>query len=421
ETYSGIRVVKAFGGEGSEAARFDRANLSFFRRIMKAMRVRAMAPPIVEVIGGVLAGAVLWYGGGMAIRGEMTPGQLFSFLVAVGMIFSPLKSLTRVYHTVMEGVAGGESVFELMDAHSAEETNPGGRRMERLAEGIRFSELGFDYGDGPVLEEISFEVPAGSVFALVGASGAGKTTLLDLIPRFYTPSSGRIEFDGIDGGEFDLKSLRSRIGVVGQQVILFNDTVANNIAYGMDGEASSESIAAAARAANAHGFIEGLPEGYDTLLGEDGVRLSGGERQRIAIARAILQDPPILLLDEATSALDAESEQIIQEALDHLMEGRTTIVVAHRLATVRDAAAIAVLDKGRVVEMGSHDELMARGGIYRRLSEMQFTVSEAGPDAGKGAAAGKDTPAGAGASAAAGKDDAAGKKSAPLREPERTS
>jgi subfamily B ATP-binding cassette protein MsbA len=372
ETYVGMRVVKAFGAEAAEEARFARANLSFFRRIMKAMRVRAMTPSIVDGIGGLLAGLVLWYGAGMVIRGEATPGQLSSFLVAVGMIYSPLKSLSRVYHTLMEGVAGGQSVFELMDRHAPEEVHPGGRKLEGLSEGIRFSGVGFGYGAGAVLEDLSFEVPAGSVFALVGASGAGKTTLLDLIPRFYEPTSGRIEFDGVDGAEFDLRSLRSRIGVVGQQVILFDDTVAGNIAYGAGGEASSEDIETAARAANAHAFIEALPDGYGTQLGEDGVRLSGGERQRIAIARAILQDPPILLLDEATSALDPESERTIQEALDRLMRGRTTIVVAHRLATVRGADEIAVLDGGRMAERGTHAELMAAGGLYSRFSAMQL-------------------------------------------------
>ncbi len=375
ETYSGIRVVKAFGGEEAEQARFDRANLSFFRRIMKAMRIRAMTPPIVEGFGGVLAGVVLWVGAGMIFRGETTPGQLSSFLVAFGMIYGPLKSLSRVYHTVMEGVAGGQAVFELMDAHAPEEVNSGGREMSPLSSGIRFSNLSFSYGDAVVLDGLDFEVPVGSVFALVGLSGAGKSTLLDLIPRFYTPTKGRIEFDGVDGAEFDLKSLRARIGVVGQQVILFDDTVAGNIAYGMNGTASREVIENAARAANAHEFIEALPDGYNTMLGEDGVRLSGGERQRIAIARSILQDPPILLLDEATSALDAESEKTIQEALDHLMKGRTTIVVAHRLATVRGASEIAVLDNGRIVEQGGHESLMASGGLYCRLCEMQFSAN----------------------------------------------
>jgi subfamily B ATP-binding cassette protein MsbA len=375
ETYTGIRVVKAFGGEEAEQARFDRANLLFFRRIMKAMRIRAMTPPLVEGFGGVLAGVVLWAGAGMISRGEATPGELSSFLIAFGMIYGPLKSLSRVYHTVMEGVAGGQAVFELIDAYAPEENNSGGLKMSSLSSGIRFSNLSFSYGDAVVLDSLDFEVPTGSVFALVGLSGAGKSTLLDLIPRFYTPTKGRIEFDDVDGAKFDLKSLRTKIGVVGQQVMLFDDTVAGNIAYGMDGTASREVIKNAARTANAHEFIEALPDGYDTMLGEDGVRLSGGERQRIAIARSILQDPPILLLDEATSALDAESERIIQEALDRLMKGRTTIVVAHRLATVRSANEIAVLDNGRIVQRGGHESLMASGGLYQRLCEMQFAVT----------------------------------------------
>ncbi len=376
EIYAGMRVVKAFGAENYEARRFDRTNLSYFRTVMGAMRVRALAPPLVEGIGGVLAGVVLWFGALMVMRGEVTPGQLSSFLVAVGMVYSPLKSLTRVYHNLMEGMAGGQAVFELMDAYRSEEMNPGGRKMGRLSRGIRFRNVHFAYEEEPVLRDISLEIRAGSVLAVVGMSGAGKTTLLDLIPRFYAPQSGQITYDGVEGDAFDLGSLRAQIAVVGQHVILFNDTVAKNIAYGAEGPVDREAIVEAAKAANAHRFISALPHGYDTVLGEEGIRLSGGERQRIAIARAILRDPSILLLDEATSALDSESEQVIQEALDRLMKDRTTIVVAHRLSTIHAADIVAVLDRGRLVDRGTHEELMERGGLYRRLWEMQFAGGE---------------------------------------------
>ena len=372
ETYAGMRVVKAFGAEGFEGARFARSNLSFFRQIMGAMRVRALAPSLVEGIGGALAGGILWFGALMVMRGEVTAGELSSFLVAVGMVYSPLKSLTRVYHNLMEGIAGSQAVFELMDAHAPEAMNPGGRPMGRLSRGIRLEGGCFAYEDAPVLRDITLDIPAGKVLAVVGLSGAGKTTLLDLIPRFYIPAAGRITYDGVEGGEFDLRSLRSQIAVVGQHINLFNDTVANNIAYAAEGPVDRGAVEAAARAANAHGFISALPNGYDTVLGEEGVRLSGGERQRIAIARAILRDPSILLLDEATSSLDSESEKIIQEALDRLMKSRTTVVVAHRLSTVRAADAIAVLDDGQLIELGTHHQLMERGGLYRKLYEMQF-------------------------------------------------
>ncbi|MEK6711365.1 MAG: ABC transporter ATP-binding protein, partial [Nitrospinota bacterium] len=277
ETYTGMRVVKAFGAEAFEGARFARANLSFFRQIMGAMRVRALAPSLVEGLGGALAGAVLWFGTLMVVRGEVTAGELSSFLVAVGMVYSPLKSFTRVYHTLMEGVAGSQAVFELMDAHKPEAMNPAGRKMGRLARGIRLEGVSFAYETEPVLRGIHLEIPAGKVLAVVGLSGAGKTTLLDMIPRFYVPRSGRITYDGVDGAELDLRSLRAQIAVVGQHINLFNDTVASNIAYAAEGPVGREAIEAAARAANAHGFIEGLPQGYGTILGEEGVRLSGGE------------------------------------------------------------------------------------------------------------------------------------------------
>ena len=377
EAYAGIRVVKAFGAEEREALRFARAARSFFDTVMRAMRVRALAPPTVEIVGGVLGAAVLWFGARAVIHGGMDPGRLTSFVVALGMAYSPLKSFTRVFHGLMEGIAGGQAVFEMMDEYAHEDKNPDGEVMGRLSRRIRFEDVGFSYSGEATLEDVSLEAPAGGVLAVVGMSGAGKSTLLDLIPRFYLPDRGRILFDGKEAAAYSLDSLRAQMAVVTQRVILFDDTAANNIAYGVERPVGREEVVSAAKAANAHDFIMGLEGGYDAALGEEGVRLSGGERQRIAIARAILRDPSILLLDEATSALDAESEQLIQEALEPLMKGRTTIVVAHRLSTIRNADSIVVLDGGRIVERGTHDELMGRGGLYQRLYEMQFAGEEA--------------------------------------------
>ena len=371
ETYSGIKEVKAYGAEKIEEARFDKSNFSFFVNMKKVLRVRALAPPLVEAIGGVIAAAVLWFGSMMVINGEVTPGEFSSFLVAIGMIYSPLKSLTRVYNNMMEGVAGGQSVFELINNEPPEEVASRTKKMGKLTKGIEIDDVCFEYGSVPVLRNINIKIKCGSLVAFVGLSGAGKTTLLDLIPQFYLPSSGKIFFDGTDASKLDIRSIREQIAVVAQQVFIFNDTVAKNISYGFKQEPDFEEIVTAAKAANADSFIRSMPDGYNTILGEDGVRISGGERQRIAIARAILRNPSILLLDEATSALDSENETLIQEALDRLMKGRTTLVISHRFSAVQHADLIVVLKDGSIVEQGVHNELIALDRHYKKLYEMQ--------------------------------------------------
>jgi subfamily B ATP-binding cassette protein MsbA len=378
EAFSGIRIVKAFNAEEHEIERFRRSNRRFFNLIMKAQRVRALASPLVEILGGVGAGLVIWYGGYQVVHGLKTPGEFTSFLVAIGLIYSPIKGLARVYHTLQEGIAAADEVFGLMDETAHLKPPVGGRPAPRLSQSITFEGVSFQYEDTPVLEDIHVEIRAGEVWGLVGESGAGKTTFLDLLMGFYPPTRGRILWDGIDVRELDPVSIRNQIAVVTQQTILFNESVAANIAYNLPG-VSREQIEAAARAANAHGFISAFPRGYDTAIGEDGVFMSEGERQRLAIARALLRDPPLLLLDEATSALDSESELEIQEALDDLMEGRTTLIVAHRLSTLRRAHRILVLHRGRLVEEGPHDSLMARDGVYRKLYDLQRLVGPLSP------------------------------------------
>ncbi len=371
ESFSGVRVVKGFNAQGFEEERFQKANRRFFSQIMRAMRARALASPAVEVLGGLGAGFVLWYGSWQVLDGRVSAGEFTSFLAAIGMIYSPLRGLTHVYHTIQEGVAATESVFEIMGREEKEELEGGGIPFKPLEEGISLRRVSFSYGSVPVLQDMNLEIKAGSAVAIVGLSGAGKTTLMDLLVRFYKPTQGKIYFDGVEIGELDVKSLREGTGLVSQQVFLFNDTVERNIAYGMK-DVSRERVVAAAKAANANNFIEAFPQGYESIVGEEGVKLSGGERQRIAIARAILKNPSILILDEAMSALDSESEVLIQEALERLMRGRTTIIVAHRLSTIRGADTIAVIDGGQIVETGTHSSLMQRGGLYKKLHDLQF-------------------------------------------------
>ena len=380
ETVAGVRLVKSFGAEDYEERRFIDASNTYARTTMRLAQLGFLAPPITEVIGMLIAVTLLWIGARQVLVAHSLSGaDLITFLIYVLRLLQPLKQLTSVPATAQSSLASAERLFEILDTPSEEAADRGTRAVAGFRDAIELDHVSFAYEDHAVLRDVSLVARPGDVVALVGASGAGKTTLVDLIPRFYEPTSGSIRLDGVDTREITLRSLRSLIGIVSQDTVLFHDTVRNNIAYGAPGKYSDAQIEAAARAANAHAFIAALPEGYDTMLGERGTRLSGGQRQRIAIARALLSDPPILILDEATSALDTESERLVQAAVDRLLEGRTVFVIAHRLSTVRHATQILVLDHGEVVERGTHDELLARGGAYARLYQLQFR-SDAPPD-----------------------------------------
>jgi ATP-binding cassette, subfamily B, bacterial MsbA len=374
EALTGHRIVKAFGTEAHEGEKFRRAGYRFFRTNMKVTAALSSLPPLMEVLGGVgMAGAV-WYGSRQIAMSQMTPGQFASFFAAVFLMYGPLKKLSRVNANLQQAMAAAERIFEMLDTHTEVKELPDARPMAPFRGTIHFRDVSFGYDDGPVkiLRGVSFSVRAGEMVAIVGRSGAGKTTLVNLLPRFYDVSSGSILVDDVDLRQVTLASLRNQIGMVTQDTVLFDDTILHNIAYGSP-SATPREVEAAARAANAHDFVTALPRSYDTMIGERGQRLSGGQRQRIAIARALLKNAPILVLDEATSALDTESERLVQEALAHLMLNRTSFVIAHRLSTIRRADAIIVLERGRVVEMGRHDELLARtGGTYALLYQMQL-------------------------------------------------
>jgi subfamily B ATP-binding cassette protein MsbA len=380
EVVSGVRLVKSFRGEPYEDRRFTDASHRYSSGMVRITRVASLSQPMTEMIGTSVAMLILWIGAREVLSGAgtMDSATLMTFMIMVMRLLPPLKQLSQAPTTAQQSFASAERLFEVLDLPTEDQLDRGAIVAAGLRQGIEFQHVSFAYGDEePVLRDVSFAAGKGEVIALVGASGAGKSTLVDLIPRFYEPSGGAIRLDGIDTREITLASLRGLTGIVSQDTVLFNDTVRNNIAYGAADRFTDAQVEQAARAANAHAFIGELPQGYDTVLGERGTRLSGGQRQRLAIARALLTDPPILILDEATSALDTESERLVQEAIDRLLAGRTVFVIAHRLSTVVHADQILVLDRGEIVERGTHSELLAQRGTYYRLHAAQLRRDEA--------------------------------------------
>jgi ATP-binding cassette, subfamily B, bacterial MsbA len=370
ETITGQRIVKAFSMEEYENQRFGRENEDLFRINMKRYKVRALSHPVMELLGGIAMAAIIWYGGKEVISGNSTPGNFFSFTAALLMLYEPIKRLNKENHNIQQGLAASQRVFEIVDREPEIEEKEHAVEMERVQGVIEFKGVYFKYDEKMILENVDLRISKNEVLAVVGKSGAGKTTLANLVPRFYEVTEGSVEVDGINIKDVTLKSLRKNVALVTQDVILFNDTIRNNIVYG--GVQNEEGIQRAAKMAFAHDFILKQPKGYDTMVGEKGMRLSGGQKQRIAIARALFKDAPILILDEATSALDAQSEMEVQKALENLMKGRTTIIIAHRLSTVMNADRIIVLEGGSITQQGTHADLISSEGPYRDLYEMQF-------------------------------------------------
>ena len=372
ETLSGISIIKAFFQEKKEINRFEKENDKFYQTQQKFIRVDARSSPMMEFIGSLAVAFILWYGGKDVINGVWSSGSFVAFLTAAFSMYNPIKNFSQTNSIIQLALAGSERIFEILDQKSSVLEHDNAVELKGFSTDIRYENVTFRYRpERDVLSNLNINIIKGDVVAVVGPSGSGKTSLINLLLRFYDPQKGRILIDGQDIKDIKFESLRSKIGIVTQEVILFNESVRYNVAYGKN-DASDEEIVAAAKAANAHAFIMRMPHGYDTMIGEKGVRLSGGERQRLSIARAILKNPPILLLDEATSSLDAESERLVQEAIEKLMTNRTVILIAHRLATVKKADRIVVLDKGIVVEEGKHDELLKNEGVYSRLHNLQL-------------------------------------------------
>jgi len=371
ETFAGNKIVKAFGMEQYEKERFFQRTLGLFKLEMKAVVARSLSSPIMEFLGGLGIAFIIWYGGSKVLAGTSTAGTFFSFMAAVLMLYDPVKKLSGLNNAVQQGMAAVDRIFDLMETKSEIEEHKNPVELKRGPHRVSFENVFFKYEDDMILKDINLEVRAGDILALVGMSGGGKTSLVNLLPRFYDVTEGTILIDGVDIRKASISSLRDQMAIVTQDPILFNDSIRNNIAYG-NREASAEEIKKAAEAAYAYNFIQGFPDKFDTNIGELGARLSGGEKQRICIARALLKDAPILILDEATSSLDAESEMLVQKALENLMKGRTTFVIAHRLATIDYADRIIVIVNGRIVEEGKKEELIARQGEFFKLYRMQY-------------------------------------------------
>ncbi len=371
ETISGVRVVKAFGMERFEKMKFGDFNRRYLGEYIKMRKFAELASPTSETLGIMASVIILWYGGRLVISQQLEPANLLMFIGAMLWVVTPIKNLSKLNNVVQEGIVCAQRIFDILDIKTEEELS-GEEEIDAIREGISYEDVGFSYdGETPVLADVDLKIGRGEVVALVGASGAGKSTLADLLPRFYEPGSGRIMIDGRDISCIRISSLRALMGIVTQETILFNDTVFNNIAYGMS-DCPLEDVVTAARAANAHEFIEAMKHGYETVIGDRGVQLSGGQRQRLAIARALLKNPQILILDEATSSLDVESEALVQEAIDRLVRGRTTLVIAHRLSTIKNADRIVVLEGGMIRQIGTHEELIGAEGIYRKLYSLQI-------------------------------------------------